>query len=304
MKNHDLSVIVDKSKELLLIFWAAWRLKMSESLRRVVVQAQEKYKKRMMVVLALLVTAGVVMRFFGIKEGNAFFFIALVFWSLGMWINGYRMELIGNCGMTRALLFRERFYLPKVVGTSIKSGEFIGYRAGGPKVCRARKNYDKYNTYVDILLKRFQGYAGEPDVEHVVTLAWIRKFSRAGVFLSTWLLAVCCVTRERIWAGGVGTVTCSIVHGVCCRLYYWIEKRNLVEYGEEIEATLVDYLDIRSGKAYPLFEFSEENISGENKKHMLYGLERIKVGLEDCQKGMTVKILYAPGRAESVLWKR
>ncbi len=272
---------------------------MRESLRRVIVQAQEKYKRRMIVVLALLVAAGVIMRLFGKEEGDALFFLAMVFGSLGMWINGYRMELIGNCGMTRALLFRERFYLPKVVGTSVKSGEFIGYRAGGPKVCRAQKNYEKYNTYVDILLKRFQGYAGEPDVEHVATLAWLRKFSRAGVFLSAWLLCICCITRERIWAGGIGTLACSVVHGVCCRLYYWIEKKNLLEYGEEIEATLVDYLDVRRGKAYPLFEFPEGN-----KKHMLYGLERIKVDLEDSQQRMAVKILYAPGKAESVLVSR
>ncbi len=277
---------------------------MSESIKRVIVQAQEKYKKRMIVVLALLVITGATLRIFGIEEGDVFFFLAMIFWSLGMWINGYRMELVGNCGMTRALLFRERFYLPKVVGTSIKSGEFIGYRVGGPKVCRAWENYENYDSYVDILLQRFQGYAGEPEIGHVATLAWLRKFSRAGVFLSAWLFAVCCVTRERIWAGGIGTLTCSVVHGICCRLYYWIEKKNLMEYGEEVEAVLVDYLDLRRGKAYPLFEFSEQNSSGHNKKHMVYGLERIKVDGKDNEKGAIVKILYAPGKAESVLVSR
>ncbi len=277
---------------------------MSEALRRVVIQAQEKYKKRMIMVLALLLIAGAVLRLLGIEEGDALFFLAMIFFSLGMWIHGYRMELIGNCGMTRALLFRERFYLPKVVGTSIKSGEFIGYRVGGPKVCRARKNYEKYDTYVDILLQRFQGYAGEPEVEHVATLAWLRKFSRAGVFLSAWLLAVCCVTRERIWAGGVGTLTCSVVHGICCRFYYWIEKKNIMEYGEETEAVLVDYLDLRRGKAYPLFAFSEQSNSGNHQKHMVYGLERVKVDGKGNEKGAVVKILYAPGKAESVLVSR
>lgn len=271
---------------------------MSESMRRVIVQAQKKYKNRMNVVLVLMLVVGIFLRVAGREEGNALFFLAMVFWLLGQMFNGYHTELIGNCGMTRAFLFRERFYIPKVVGTSVRSGEFIGYRVGGPKVCSAQKNYDKYNSYVDILLKRFQGYAGEPDVEHVATLAWLRKFSRAGVFLSAWLFWICCFTKERIWAGGIGTVTCSIVHAICCRLYYWIERKNLLEYGEEIEATLVDYLDVRRGKAYPLFEFPEDN-----KKHMVYGLERIKVDAEGRQRGTSVKIIYAPGKAESVLWK-
>ena len=212
-----------------------------------------------------------------------------------------KVEIVGNCGISKAFLKKRLFYLSEIetINISPQNDRIAVSGADGTKIFDITRPCGCYEEIMSALAHKNVNIVKEKELEKQGKVKWLESICRMALYIVLPTNIACFLADD------YSTILLGILLLV---LFIWIfvisymndaEDVILLEEGELIDnAILVDYMDLTMGNAYPIFSFSDKR--GE---HRMYARTKMKMQVIKENMGKAIPVYYAPGKAMSVMIK-
>ena len=269
--------------------------------KRLVAKLPDRNKKCLVILGTIMFVVGLIsLVIFGTGSivGRVFLLFGGAILSLLVVVSCRKVEIVGNCGISKAFLKKRLFYLSEVKGVNYFAGgdRMVAYGMNHLSIFETMKSYGNYAEIIEVLKRERKDYVDEPEVENSSTMLRMDTVSRTAVYIGIILNIVGLLIQEysKFYLIGLGVV---VVARIMVEDHFW-EKEDyaLEENGSIIEnAVLTDYLACVGGNAYPIFIFMDKE-----HKHMVYSSTKMKMKEIHDNLGKGYTISYAPGKASAV----
>ena len=235
------------------------------------------------------------------RIGNTVLLLGVLILGVTVFFDIRKVEIVGNCGFSRAFLKKRFFYLSEIreINISPEHDRMVVCGVDGTKIFDISKTNGCFDEIENAIKNRNNGIVKEKETESSRKYLWLESISRI-VLCLTLVISVVGIFADEYSGTLLGALAViGLIRVLIMSHINDAEDTTLLDEGKLIEdAILINYINNEWGSAYPIFEFTDVN-----GRHVMYAKTKMKMKLiEECM-GKICPIYYAPGKAMSVRLK-